>query len=114
MKDLTLIEKLGFRASDKVVILHIDDIGFSHASNVASFKCLDFGIASCGSILVPSPWFLEVASIYRNNPKYDLGVHLTLTCEYNLYRWRALSSVDPKTGLLDSEKCLWRTEEEAI
>ncbi|MBA7642220.1 hypothetical protein ES703_49909 [subsurface metagenome] len=57
---------------------------------------------------------MEVASIYRNNPKYDLGVHLTLTCEYNLYRWRALSSVDPKTGLLDSEKCLWRTEEEAI
>jgi len=114
MKDLTLIEKLGFKASDKVVIFHVDDIGFSHGSNVASFECLDFGIASCGSILVPAPWFFEVASNYRNNPKYDLGIHLTLTCEYDLYRWRALSSVDSKTGLLDSEKCLWRTEEEAI
>lgn len=114
MKNLTLSEKLGFEASDKVVIFHIDDVGFSHASNVASFGCLDFGIASCGSILVPAPWFLEVASIYRKNPKYDLGVHLTLTSEYDLYRWRALSSVDPRTGLLDSEKCLWRTEQEAI
>ena len=114
MKDLTLIEKLGFKASDKVVIFHIDDIGFSHASNIASFECLDFGIASCGSILVPAPWFFEVASICRNNPKYDVGVHLTLTSEYDLYRWRALSSVDPETGLFDSEKSLWRTVEEAI
>ncbi len=114
MKNQSLIEKLGFEASDKVVIFHIDDIGFSHSSNVASFECLDFGVASCGSIIVPAPWFLEAASICRNNPKYDVGVHLTLTCEYDFYRWRALSSVDPKTGLLDSEKSLWRTEGEAI
>lgn len=114
MKDLTLIEKLGFRASDKVVIFHIDDIGFSHASNVASFECLDFGVASCGSILVPAPWFLEVASKCKNSPKYDVGVHLTLTCEYDLYRWRALSSVDTSTGLIDSEGYLWKTEEEAV
>jgi predicted glycoside hydrolase/deacetylase ChbG (UPF0249 family) len=110
----SIIEKLGFEADDKVVIFHIDDIGFSHASNLASFECLDFGIASCGSILVPAPWFLEVASIYKKNPKYDLGVHLTFTCEYDFYRWRALSSVDPNSGLLDSEKCLWRTSEEAV
>jgi len=114
MTNQSIIEKLGFDASDKVVIFHIDDMGFSHASNVASFECLDFGIASCGSILVPAPWFLEVASICRDNPKYDVGIHLTFTCEYNLYRWRALSSVDPKSGLLDSVKSLWRTSEEAI
>ncbi len=114
MKNHSIIEKLGFEATDKVVIFHIDDIGFSHASNVAAFECLDFGVASCGSIITPAPWFLEVASIYKSNPKYDLGVHLTLTCEYNLYRWRALSTVDPKTGLLDSENSLWRTSEEAI
>jgi predicted glycoside hydrolase/deacetylase ChbG (UPF0249 family) len=114
MKNQSFIEKLGFEASEKVVIFHIDDMGFSHASNVASFECLDMGVASCGSILVPAAWFLEVASICKNNSKYDVGVHLTLTCEYDLYRWRALSSVDPKTGLLDSEKSLWRTAEEAI
>lgn len=114
MTNQSIIEKLGFDASDKVVIFHIDDMGFSHASNVASFECLDFGIASCGSILVPAPWFLEVASICRDNPKYDVGIHLTFTCEYDLYRWRALSSVDPKSGLLDSEKSLWCTSEEAI
>lgn len=114
MKDLTLIEKLGFDASDKVVIFHADDIGFSHASNVASFECLDFGIASCGAVIVPAPWFLEATAICKKNPKYDIGVHLTLTCEYDLYRWRALSSLDFESGLLDSERSLWRTAEEAI
>ncbi|MHA2073050.1 MAG: polysaccharide deacetylase family protein [Candidatus Hodarchaeales archaeon] len=114
MTNLSVIEKLGFSTSDKVVIFHIDDIGFSHSSNVASFECLDFGIASCGSVIVPSPWFLETAAICKNNPHYDIGVHLTLTCEYNQYRWRALSSVDPSTGLLDEERCLWRTLEEAV
>ena len=114
MSKLTLIEKLGFETSDKVVIFHIDDVGFSHASNLASFQCLDFGVASCGSVIVPAPWFLEAASICKSKPQYDIGVHLTLTCEYDLYRWRALSSVNTDSGLLDSEKSLWRTTEEAI
>lgn len=110
----SFIEKLGFSSSDKVVIFHIDDMGFSHASNIASFECLDFGIAFCGSVIVPTPCFLEVASICKNNPQYDIGVHLTLTAEYNTYRWRALSSTEETTGLLDEERCLWRTAEEAI
>jgi predicted glycoside hydrolase/deacetylase ChbG (UPF0249 family) len=114
MAEKTLIQKLGFSNNDKVVILHIDDMGFSHAANEAAFKCLNFGIASCGSVIVPAPWFLEVASIVRKNPKYDIGVHLTLTCEYDNYRWRALSSVDPSTGLLAEDRCLWKTSEEAI
>lgn len=114
MTEKNFIEQLGFETTDKVVIFHIDDIGFSHASNVASFECLDYGIASCGSAIVPSSWFLETAAWCRKNPQYDIGVHLTLTSEYDVYRWRALSSVDPDSGLLDAENCLWWTSEEAI
>jgi len=114
VNELTVVEKLGFNSEDKVVIFHIDDMGFSHSSNMASFECLDYGIASCGSVLAPAPWFLEVAAICRKNPHYDVGVHLTLNCEYDQFRWRALSSVDPSTGLLDKERSLWRTSEEAV
>ena len=64
----SIIEKLGYEADDKVVIFHIDDMGFSHAGNIASFECLDFGVASCGSVIVPAPWFLETASICKKNP----------------------------------------------
>ncbi len=113
MTDEPILQKLGFSQNDKIVILHIDDMGFSHAANEAAFECLDFDIASCGSVIVPSPWFLEVAELAKKS-KYDIGVHLTLTCEYDTYRWRALSSIDPESGLLAEDRCLWKTTEEAI
>lgn len=108
------LARMGFDEADRVLITHIDDIGFCHASNVASFECLELGAASCGSILVPAPWFREAAALCRERPHLDVGVHLTLTCEYDTFRWPALSSRDPATGLLDHEGCLWRTAREAV
>jgi len=50
----------------------------------------------------------------KANPQLDLGVHLTLTAEYPTYRWPALSSRDPETGLLDADGYLWATREDAV
>ncbi len=108
------LEKMGYGPEDKVLITHIDDIGFSHAANQASFECLDVGAATCGSILVNGPWFQEAIERCRENPGYDVGVHLTLTCEYDTFRWPALSTRDPESGLLDEEGYLWKTREDAI
>jgi hypothetical protein len=108
------LKKMGYDAGDKVLITHIDDIGFSHAANVASFECLDVGAASCGSIVTAGPWFREAAEICRANPLYDVGVHLTLTCEYPTFRWPAVSSRDLSSGLLDEQGYLWRTREDAV
>ncbi|MDA7755443.1 MAG: polysaccharide deacetylase family protein [Pseudomonadales bacterium] len=108
------LKKMGYDAGDKVLITHIDDIGFSHAANVASFECLDVGAASCGSIVTAGPWFQEAAEICRANPLYDVGVHLTLTCEYPTFRWPAVSSREPSSGLLDEQGYLWRTREDAV
>jgi len=109
----SIIEKMGYEAEDIVVITHIDDIAMSHAANIASFECLDFGIAKCGSVISVSGWLMEAVKIYQENKKYDVGVHLTLTSEYNTYRWRPLSTVDQKSGLFDSEGYLWKTFQEA-
>lgn len=108
------LKKMGYSDSDRVLITHIDDIGFCHASNVASFECLDNGSASCGSILINAPWFQESAGRCRENPNYDVGVHLTLTCEYETFRWPALSSRDPASGLMDEQGYLWRSSREAV
>ncbi|MCZ6502277.1 MAG: polysaccharide deacetylase family protein [Gammaproteobacteria bacterium] len=108
------LKKMGFSEDDKVLITHIDDMGFCHAANMASFECLDSGAASCGSVIVNAPWFLETAEICKQNPQYDVGVHLTLTCEYSTFRWPALSSKDPESGLVDAQGYLWHTREDAI
>ena len=108
------LEKMGFDEDDRVLITHIDDMGFCHAANEASLACLASGAASCASIIVNAPWFMEAARICADHPEFDVGVHLTLTAEYPTFRWPALSSRDPSTGLLDNEGYLWRSREDAV
>lgn len=108
------LEKMGYGPDDKVLVTHIDDIGFSHAANEASFACLDVGAATCGSILINAPWFRGAVERCLDNPGYDVGVHLTFTCEYDTFRWPALSTRDPASGLLDEEGYLWKTREDAV
>lgn len=110
----TFLEKMGYAEQDRVLITHIDDMGFCHAANAASLMCLRSGAASCGSVIVNSPWFLEAAKICKENPQFDVGVHLTLTCEYPTFRWPALSSRDPSSGLIDAEGYMWHTREDAV
>lgn len=107
------LKKLGFSAEDRVVILHADDIGMCQAS-VSAFADLDaFGIISSGAVMVPCPWFPEAAAYARDHPEADLGVHLTLTSEWETYRWGPISTRDPASGLMDEEGFFPRTAEEA-
>jgi predicted glycoside hydrolase/deacetylase ChbG (UPF0249 family) len=108
------LKKMGYGPDDRVLITHIDDMGFCHAANVASEACLDSGAASCASIIVNAPWFREAAKICNARPDFDVGVHLTLTAEYPTFRWAALSTRDQASGLIDSEGYLWHTREDAI
>ena len=62
------LEMLGYAPDDRVLIIHIDDVGFSHASNVAAFECLTQGSLTCGSALVPAPWFNETVALARQHP----------------------------------------------
>lgn len=95
------LKKLGFCDSDRLVIIHTDDIGMCHAS-VQAFKDLwKFGTITSGAVMVPCPWFPAVAQMCRENPDMDMGVHATLNAEWESYRWGPLSTRDQTSGLLD-------------
>ncbi len=110
---MNLAERLGHAADDRVLILNADDVGSSHASNLAAFECVEHGSLTSASLLVPAPWFPEAAVFAREHPDADFGVHLTLTCEYAGYRWRPLSDRLTSPGLYDGEGYQWRTMAEA-
>ena len=107
------LKKLGFSRDDRVIIIHTDDIGMCQAS-VAAFKELwDFGLISSGATMVPCPWFLEAARFARESPGVDLGVHVTLTSEWDTYRWGPISTRDQSSGMVDGDGFFYRTSEEA-
>ncbi len=100
------LRKLGYSATDRVVILHADDIGMCHSSQVAYEDLMDYGILSSAATMVPCGWFPATAAYCRanaDNPKLDMGVHLTLTSEWDVVRWGPMSGRDPASGLLDDE-----------
>ncbi len=102
------LEMLGYAPDDRVLIIHIDDVGFSHASKVAAFECMSDGSLTCGSTLVPAPWFMETARLQQQHPEADLGIHMTLTAEYETYRWPAITGRGSATSLHAPDGGMWR------
>ena len=88
----TLQERLGYSKNAKLLIIHADDLGVSHSENQASFTALERGSVRSASIMVPTPWFTEVAGYAASHPQADLGLHLTLTSEWDMYKWGPLAN----------------------
>lgn len=109
----SLAERLGFAATDRVIVLHADDVGMCHAANEGAFEAMERGAITCGSLMVPCPWFPAAVARARANPgAYDLGVHLTLNAEWPHYRWGPVAGRRAVPSLVDDEGYLPRTSVE--
>ncbi len=110
----SLAEQLGFGAEDRVAIVHADDLGMCLAANEGGFEALENGPATCGSVMVPCPWFRDAAERAQRDAALDLGVHLTLNAEWPLYRWGPVAGRDAVPSLLDAQGYLPRTTAEVV
>jgi len=99
----SLAARLGFSERDRVVIISCDELGFSHSTNVAIYEALRHGAATSASLMVPAPWSRGAAAAYRGE---DVGAHLTLNAELDLYRWGPITQAP---SLLDGDGGFPRT-----
>ncbi len=105
---------LGLPPGQRVAIVHCDDIGMCHAANEGAFEVLLEGRGTCGSVMVPCPWFPEAAARARSHPDLDLGVHLTLNAEWEGYRWGPVLGAGEVPSLVDAGGHLPRTSAEVV
>jgi chitin disaccharide deacetylase len=104
----TVAERLGHPRNAKLLILHADDLGVAHSENAASFDALDKGTINSASIMIPTPWVTEVARYAQAHPNADLGLHLTLTSEWESFRWGSTAPRDQVPSLHDADGTLPR------
>ncbi|HEX2850841.1 MAG TPA: ChbG/HpnK family deacetylase [Acidimicrobiales bacterium] len=73
------------------LVVQGDDFGMCHAVNVGTVAAFVDGILTQASTMVPCPWFDEAAALAREH-RLPLGIHQTLTCEWDHLRWRPLTA----------------------
>lgn len=105
----TIQERLGYPADTKLLIIHADDIGVSHSENMASIHAIENGSVNSGSIMVPCPWFPEIAAYAAAHRDFDFGLHLTLTSEWQYFKWGPISPITEVPGLLTEYNHFYRS-----
>lgn len=107
-----LAELLGYPRDSKLLIIHADDMGLAHSVNTATIKAFDNKGITAGSIMVPCPWANEIIAWVKDHPGMDVGIHLTMTAEWNLYKWDGVISSDQIASLLDKNGYFYPSNEE--
>jgi chitin disaccharide deacetylase len=99
----SLAHRLGYPEDAKLLILNCDDLGMCHSANAGVYEALRNGLGTSASLMVPCPWARGAVASYRGD---DVGVHLTVNAEFDLYRWGPITHAP---SLLDGDGGFPRT-----
>ncbi|MCC5908676.1 MAG: polysaccharide deacetylase family protein [Balneolaceae bacterium] len=113
-QDQTYAEKLGYPAHARVLIMHVDDAGMSWSSNRGTIRAIEEGVANSFSVMMPTPWVPGIVRYIRENPEADAGLHLTLTSEWDDYRWGPVVGKPAVPGLVDEDGYLWGSVRDVV
>jgi len=108
----SITEQLGYPSDAKLLIIHADDLGLAHSVNQAGILLFEKKGITSGSIMVPCPWFFEFAEFAKDHKELDLGIHITLTAEWENYKWGGVMPATEIPSLLNEKGFFYATVEE--
>ena len=105
----TYAERLGWPEGTRAVIMHSDDLGMHRDANLGTIKAIEEGICNSASVMMPCGWVTQWRDWLEENPDFCNGLHITLTSEWQRYRWPPLSSYEETPGLFDADGYMHRS-----
>lgn len=110
----TLAEQMGYAKDARLLIIHADDLGVAHSENRATIAAIEKGAINSASIMVPCPWFPEIADYAKEHPHFDWGLHLTITSEWKYLKWNGVVDSEHIPGLINNDGYFYPSVEEAV
>jgi chitin disaccharide deacetylase len=110
-RKLATLNRMGFANDTKLLIINADDFGLCSSVNQACIFALEKKIVTSASIMVPCPGSMEAIAYSKLHPEADLGIHLTLTSEWDAYKWKPILG-DSVPSLTDKEGFMHQTRQE--
>lgn len=92
---------LGYAADDRLLIINADDFGMCHAVNDGILRALEQGVVTSTSLMAPCPWAAHAMRLLRERPHIPFGVHLTVVCHTDEYRWGPVEARERVPSLID-------------
>ncbi len=111
-----IAEELGYDANAKLIVVNSDDTGGHPAFTEGTFKVMKFGLVKSTSVLVNDrndSDLAKIAKIAKQNPEWGIGIHLSLTNEYQeAYPWTPVLSQEEVPSLYNAKGLAWEKIEE--
>jgi len=114
---LTLVSTVS-RAADSdlptQLLIRCDDVGMSHAVNMAVRELITTGVPFSTSVMIACPWYLEAVDILKANPQIGVGIHLTLNSEWEHYKWGPVLGAAKVPSLVDANGYFYASEADFV
>ncbi|XEC92540.1 polysaccharide deacetylase family protein [Paenibacillus tarimensis] len=94
---------LGFHEKARLLIINADDFGLCHATNAGIRSLFEAGFISSASLMATCGWAREAALWSASHPKWDVGIHWTLTSEWDHYKWGPVNRGGSSLSLVTEE-----------
>lgn len=82
------------------LIIRGDDIGNTHASNLALEQAFKNGLMTSASVMSSAPWFAETATLIRAHPEWSIGLHLALSSGWDNLNWGPIAPISEVKSLV--------------